>query len=102
MPKNQELVILGVLDEILGMPEDVTPTQIQLVGYPAESPDAGGQRPRPDFESLYFSGTWGEPLKHDPAVVASLEAAEMIQPEGPYPRRAAEIWALSHMFGLPE
>jgi len=88
--------------EILSMPEYVTPTQIQLVGYPAESADAGGQRPRPDFESLYFSGKWGEPLKRDPAVVAELEAAGMIQPQGPNSWRAAEIRAMAHLFGLPE
>lgn len=88
--------------EILGMPEYVTPTQIQLVGYPAESLEAGGQRPRPDFESLYFSGKWGEPLKRDTAVVAKLEADGMIQPQSPSSWRAAEIRAMAHLFGLPE
>lgn len=88
--------------EILGMPEHVTPTQIQLVGYPAESEEAGGARPRPEFESLYFEGTWGKPLHRDSAVVAELETAGMIQPQGPLPWRAAEIRAMSHLFGLPE
>ncbi|MDQ6660304.1 MAG: nitroreductase family protein, partial [Chloroflexota bacterium] len=88
--------------QILGMPDHVTPTQIQLVGYPAESPEAGGARPRPEFESLYFSGKWGEPLASDPAVVAELETAGMIQPQGPLPWRASEIRAMSQMFGLPE
>jgi hypothetical protein len=88
--------------EILGMPEYVTPTQIQLVGYPAESSDAGGQRPRPDFEALYFSGQWGVPLKRDPAVVGELEAAGMLQKPGPHPWRAAEIRAMAQLFGLPE
>lgn len=40
--------------ELLGMPENTTVSQIQLIGYPAEGPEAGGQRPRPDFEELYF------------------------------------------------
>jgi nitroreductase len=88
--------------QILGMPEHVTPTQIQLVGYPAESPEAGGARPRPDFETLYFDGKWGAPLHRDPAVVTELEAAGMIQPAAPLPWRAAEIRAMSNMFGLPE
>lgn len=88
--------------KILGMPEHVTPAQIQLVGYPAESPEAGGARPRPDFGSLYFEGTWGKPLHRDPAVVAELEAAGMLQAQGPLPWRAAEIRSMSHLFGLPE
>jgi len=88
--------------QILGMPDHVTPTQIQLVGYPAESPEAGGARPRPDFETLYFEGKWGEPLHRDPAVVDELQAAGMIQPEAPLPWRAAEIRAMSNLFGLPE
>jgi len=88
--------------QILGMPDDVTPTQIQLVGYPAESPNAGGQRPRPDFEALYFSGKWGVPFKRDSAVVAELEATGMLQEQGPLPWRAAEIRAMAHQFGLPE
>lgn len=88
--------------QILGMPDHVTPTQIQLVGYPAESQAAGGTRPRPDFEALYFDGAWGKPLHRNPAVVAELEAAGMIQAEGPLPWRASEVRALAHMFGLPE
>ena len=88
--------------KILGMPDHVTPTQIQLVGYSAESPSAGGARPRPDFESLYFDGAWGKPLHRDPAVVTELETAGMLQPQGPLPWRSAEGRAMSHLFGLPE
>ncbi len=88
--------------QILGMPETCTVTQIQIVGYPAESVEAGGQRPRPDFEALYFDGTWGRPLRRDPKVVAELEAAKMLQPPAPLPERRAEIRALAAMFGLPE
>lgn len=88
--------------ELLGMPEHVTPAQIQIVGYPAEDPDAGGQRPRPDFEDLYFAGTWGNSIESDPAVVEELRQAGMIQEGGPKPWRAAEVRALAQMFGLPE
>jgi nitroreductase len=88
--------------KILEMPDHVTPTQVQLVGYPAESIEAGGQRPRPDFESLYFTNRWGEPLTSDPKVVEELAAAGMIQPAGPLPWRAAEVRALAATFGLPE
>jgi len=88
--------------KILGMPEHVTPTQIQLVGYPAEAADAGGQRPRPDYEKLYFDGKWGVPMTRDAKVVEELETAGMLQQAAPHPWRAAELRALAHQFGLPE
>lgn len=88
--------------ELLGMPDHVTPAQIQIVGYPAEDPDAGGQRPRPPFEELYFDGTWGNPIQSDPAVVEELHQAGMFQEQAPKPWRAAEVRALAQMFGLPE
>ncbi len=88
--------------EILGMPETVTPTQIQILGYPAESADCGGQRPRPDFESLYFANKWGSTLARDLAVTKELEATGMIQRAAPTPWRKAEVRALSAMFELPE
>lgn len=87
---------------ILGMPESCTVTQIQILGYPAESPEAGGQRPRPDYESLYFDGAWGKPLARDPKVTAELQAAGMIQAPAPLPERRSEVRALASMFGLPE
>ncbi|MBV8770728.1 MAG: nitroreductase family protein [Deltaproteobacteria bacterium] len=87
---------------ILDMPECVTPAQVQLVGYPAESPNAGGQRPSPPFEDLFFSGKWGVPLKRDPAVTERLKAAGMIQPQAPAAWRSAEIRAMAQLFGLPE
>jgi len=88
--------------ELLGMPDHVTPTQVQLVGYPAESPEAGGQRPRPDFESLYFDGRWGNGFPRDPAVVDELTEAGLLQAPAPLPWRKAEIRALADTFGLPE
>ncbi|HEX6359602.1 nitroreductase family protein [Actinophytocola sp.] len=88
--------------ELLGMPEHATPAQIQLLGYPAENPNAGGQRPRPDFEQLYFKGKWGESFPRDPAVVEELTEAGALQPAAPAVWRKAEIRALAGLFGLPE
>lgn len=88
--------------EILGMPDSATAAQIQLVGYPAESSDAGGQRPRPDFESLYFDGVWGTSYPSDPDVDAELAEAGMLQEAAPKQWRKDEIRAMSAMFGLPD
>jgi nitroreductase len=88
--------------ETLGMPADVTPTQIQILGYPAESADCGGQRPRPAYESLYYNGKWGEALKRDAKVTAELEATGLFQTPAPTPWRAQEVRALAAMFELPE
>ena len=88
--------------QILDMPEYVTPTQVQLVGYPAEAAGAGGQRPSPAFEKLYFTGKWGVPMQSDPAVTAQLKAAGMLQEQAPVRWRADEIRALAQLFGLPE
>jgi hypothetical protein len=75
---------------------------MQLVGYSAESPEAGGQRPREPFEEDFFEMRYGNPFPRDPAVVKTLEAAGMIQAPAPQPWRKDEVRALSQMFGLPE
>ncbi|GAA4828078.1 nitroreductase family protein [Saccharopolyspora rosea] len=88
--------------ELLGMPEHATPAQVQLLGYPAEDREAGGQRPRPDFEQLYFRGTWGTSFERDPEVVRELTEAGAIQEAAPLHWRKAEVRALAGLFGLPE
>ena len=88
--------------ELFNMPENVTPAQIQIVGYPSESPDGGGRRPRPPFEDLYFADTWGNSIPADPEVDAQLQESGMLQPEAPLPWRAAEVRALASLYGLPE
>ena len=92
-----------VLKEVFGVPDDWIPLSTILVGYPAESWDGGGQRPRPPFEELYYEGKYGTPFKRDPQVVAELEAAKMIQkPATPNnPERIAEIRRLAERYGLP-
>ena len=88
---------------ILGAPEHLVPLWIQLLGYSAESPEAGGQRPRSNaFEEVYFEGKYGQPFNRDPAVVEKLKAAGMLMREAPLPWRKEELRALSRMFGLPE
>ncbi len=89
--------------EILGPPDHWIPLWVQMVGYPMESPEAGGQRPRSEaWEELFFEGAYGKPFARDPEVVERLRAEGMIQAEAPLPWRKAEVRALSQMFGLPE
>jgi len=93
----------AVLKEVFGTPDDWIPLPTILVGYPAESWDAGGQRPRPPFEEMYFEGKYGQPFKRDDKVVEELEAAKMIQPPATpnNPARIAEIKKLAEKYGLP-
>jgi nitroreductase len=85
-----------------GIPDHWMPLYAMLVGYPAESWEAGGQRPRPPFSDLYFEGRYGTPLRRDPQVVEKLRAAHMLQDPAPLPWRQEEVRTLARAFGLPE
>jgi hypothetical protein len=87
--------------KVFGVPDDWVSMWVMLVGYPSESPEAGGQRPRPDFEELYFEGHYGTPFKRDPAVVEKLKSAKMIQAPAPLPGRMDEIKKLAEQYDLP-
>jgi nitroreductase len=88
--------------EGLNVPEEWMAIGAMLVGYPAESWEAGGQRPRPPFEDLFHEGTYGTPFQRDEAVVEELKDAKMLQTPAPLPWRQAELKALARMFNLPE
>jgi hypothetical protein len=86
----------------LDVPEHFLAVWLQLVGYPLESPDAGGQRPRQDFAELYALGRWGEPFPRDPDVMTSLGADGLLQSPAPVPGRFEELEHLSRMFAVEE
>lgn len=88
--------------EVLGYPDSWIPQPLQLVGYPAESRDAGGARPREPFESMFFEGRYGIGFVPDDAVNERLQREKLLQPAAPAPWREAEIRGLARMFGLPE
>lgn len=88
--------------EMLEVPEDWAPLYVMNLGYPAESREAGGQRPRPPFEELYFDGRYGQPFARDPLVVKDLEESGMIQTPAPLPDRKQEIRDIARKLGLPE
>jgi nitroreductase len=88
--------------EMMDIPDDWLPLYVMNVGYSLESREAGGQRPRPPFEELYFDGKVGRPFARDPKVVAELEQAKMITAPAPLPSRKQEVRDLSRKLGLPE
>lgn len=87
---------------VFGVPDSWEPILATLIGYPAESWEAGGQRPRAPFEQIFFEGNTAVPFHRDPQVVESLRAAGMIQAEAPVSWRRAEIRGMARMFELPE
>jgi nitroreductase len=88
--------------ELLRVPEHWIPVWLQLVGYSAEGVKAGGQRPRGDFEEIFFEGNGETPFRRDPKVVQNLEAANLLQPGSPLPGRFDELRFLARMYGYPE
>jgi nitroreductase len=87
---------------LLGVPDTWFPVWLQLVGYPAEEPEAGGQRPRNPISTLFFEGHTDRPFEEDPEVTERLKREGMLQAPGPFPYRAQEVKMLSRMYGLPE
>ena len=73
---------------------------LQTVGYPAESPDAGGQRPRQPFEKLFHMNGYGKPFPRSPEVVDELKCDRMFQEPAPAPWREAELEYLKNALGL--
>lgn len=88
--------------EVLGYPDAWIPQPLQLVGYPAESPNAGGSRPREPFEAMFFEGRYGNGFTPDEMVTERLQKEKLLQAPAPAPWREAEIRGLARMFGLPE
>jgi nitroreductase len=93
---------LARVKEILGVPERCAPVWCQLIGYPAENPNAGGQRPRDPFGELFFEGTWGTPFPRDEGVVEDLRREGLLQDNAPSTSRFEELKSLARMYGYPE
>ena len=112
----QAYALLAAVDEGLGVqlsafssarifttPEGWLPAGSPMfVGYPGESVEAGGQRPREPFEEDFFELRYGHPFFREPAVVKRLEEAEMIQEPAPFTWRWDELRGLANKYGLPE
>jgi hypothetical protein len=84
----------------LGMPDSCRILLLQTVGYPAESAEAGGQRPRQPFERLFHLNGFGNPYPRSPEVVEGLEQDGMLQDPAPLPWREAELEYLQKALGI--
>lgn len=84
----------------LGLPESARVLLLQTVGYPAESPEAGGQRPRQPFEKLFHMNGYGREFPRSQAVLDELEATGMIQSPAPTPWREEELEYLKNALGV--
>ncbi len=91
-----------VAKQLLEIPDDWIPLYVLNLGYPLESPDAGGQRPRPPFEELYFEGKFGQPFRRDPKVVEELQRETLFTEAAPTAGRMQELRELARKLGLPE
>jgi nitroreductase len=86
---------------ILGVPETFEPVSALLVGYPAEPPEAGGQRPKAPWAETVFLGNVKTAYPRDERVTERLREQGLIQEPAPLPWRADEVRALSRGFRLP-
>ena len=84
----------------LGLPESTRVLLLQTVGYPAESPEAGGQRPRQPFEKLVHMNRYGKAFPRSQAVLDELKDTGMIQSPAPTPWREEELEYLKNALGV--
>ena len=82
---------LDKVREALGLPETCRLLLLQTVGYPAEDPQAGGQRPRLPFGELFHMNRFGNPFPRAEEVVEELKQDQMLQAPAPLPYREAEL-----------
>jgi nitroreductase len=92
--------VADVVRKYTKVPDSFIPLYVLNVGYPAESKEAGGQRPRPPFEEQYFLGAHGKPFPRDAKVVEELKKSKMIQPAAMLPGRKEEVRELARRLGL--
>ncbi|MFN8626140.1 MAG: nitroreductase family protein [Candidatus Binatia bacterium] len=89
------------LKRVLGLPAESLILVIQTVGYPAESAEAGGQRPRLAFAEKFSLNRVGQPFPRDAAVVEGLKRDKMLQEPAPAPWRQAELEYLARALQIP-
>ncbi len=87
--------------EQLGLPDGCRVLLLQTVGYPAESWEAGGQRPRQPFEDLFHLNEYGNPFPRSDEVITELTEDGFFTRPGPLPWREAELEFLKDALDVP-
>lgn len=95
-------VNLETAKQVFKFPDHWVPCWTLLVGYPAEDPLTGGQRPRRPLSTMAYINNLDTPWEEIPAVTERLKAEGLIQNEIDAEKRAAEVRQLARRFGLPE
>ncbi len=90
------------LRRALRLPDNSEILLMQTVGYPAEDPLAGGQRPKLPFEQKFSLNRVGDAFPRDAAVVDELTRAGMLCETAPLPYRRDELRYLQEQYGLSE
>lgn len=86
----------------LGVPDTWLPLHLLLVGYPAEDPLTGGQRPRRPLSSQFFIGRADQPWEEIPEVTERLKSEGLIQEPVDAEKRRKEVRELAERFGLAQ
>lgn len=86
----------------LELPDSAEILVLMTVGYPAESIEAGGQRPRVPFERSFFLNSYENPFPRDEETVDELKDTKMIQTPAPLPWREAELKYLQNALDTPD
>ena len=95
--------VQDVVKKYTKVPDEWIPFYSINVGYPLESREAGGQRPRPPFEEQYFLNRYGNAFPRDPKVVKELEESKLFTtPARPdNGERRKEVRDLARRLNLP-
>jgi nitroreductase len=75
----------------LGIPSHCRVLLLQTVGYPLESWEAGGQRPRQEFGRLFQLNHYSQPFPRDAKVVEELKRDKLFTRPAPLPEREEEL-----------
>ena len=89
------------VEKAFGLPESCRIVVAQTVGYPLESPDGGGQRPRLPFEQLFQLNSFDNPMPRSPQLVDELTRDKLLQAPAPLPGREEEIERIRERYELP-
>jgi nitroreductase len=89
------------VEKAFGFHEQQRIVVVQTVGYPEESREAGGQRPRLPFESMFQLNSLDNPFPRSQAVVDELTQDRFFQAPAPLPGRNDEVEAIRKKYNLP-